>query len=186
MRADHNDAEEPCLKNQRGDAASTTDPPPSDAEINGASLNFHEKQDKVAVEDATTYAHAANPSPELNTNDDDDFPEGGYRAWLVVASAFCLMFMVFGIINSTGALQAYLSSNQLSQNSSEQIAWIFSIQLFLVFFAGLYVGPYFDAHGPRGLVAVGSGGLIVSMLILAECTGRLAYSREGFSSRTIS
>lgn len=79
-------------------------------------------------------------------------------------------FLVFGIVNSTAAFQEYLSLNELRGHSSGEIAWIFSIQLFLVFFLGLYVGPIFDAHGPRVLVAVGSVGSVLSMILLGFCS----------------
>ena len=108
---------------------------------------------------------------ELNQVDEDDFPEGGPQAWLVVFGAFSAQFMIFGIINSTGALQDYLSSNQLRDNSPERIAWIFSVELFLAFFCSIYVGGLFDAHGPRVLVAIGSVALVFSMMMLSLCTG---------------
>ena len=112
------------------------------------------------------------PQPcEFNEADEDDFPEGGLQAWLVVFGAFSAQFMIFGIINSTGALQDYLSSNQLRDYSPEQIAWIFSVELFLVFFCSVYVGGLFDAQGPRVLVAIGSVALVLSMMMLSLCTG---------------
>ena len=80
--------------------------------------------------------------------------------------------MIFGIINSSGALLDYLSANQLRDNSPEQIAWIFSLELFMVFFCGIYAGGIFDAHGPRILVALGSLALVLSMMLLSICTGK--------------
>ena len=32
----------------------------------------------------------------------DDFPEGGIRAWGVVAGAFCVLFCTFGYLNAYG------------------------------------------------------------------------------------
>ena len=104
--------------------------------------------------------------------DDDDFPEGGLQAWLVVLGSFSAQFIIYGIINSTGALQAYLLQNELKNSDPEQVAWIFSINLFMVFFCGIYAGRIFDTRGPRGLVAVGSGCLVLSMFLLSLCTGK--------------
>ena len=106
-----------------------------------------------------------------SSDDDEDFPEGGLRAWLVVFGSFCAMFMVFGIVNSTGAFQDYFSSNQLRGYSSAQIGWIFSLNLFLVFLCGIYSGRIFDVHGPKLLVAVGSLALVLSTMLLSFCTG---------------
>lgn len=32
----------------------------------------------------------------------DDFPEGGVKAWGVVAGAFCVLFCTFGYLNAYG------------------------------------------------------------------------------------
>ena len=111
-----------------------------------------------------------NRTTDSSDDDDEDFPEGGLRAWLVVFGSFCAMFMVFGIVNSTGAFQDYFSSNQLRGYSSAQIGWIFSLNLFLVFLCGIYSGRIFDVHGPKLLVAVGSFALVLSTMLLSFCT----------------
>ena len=114
--------------------------------------------------------HNNNHTSDCN-DDDEDFPEGGLRAWLVVFGSWCTMFMVFGIVNSTGAFQDYFSSNQLRGYSSGQIGWIFSLNLFLVFLCGIYSGRIFDLHGPKVLLAGGSLAVVLSMMLLGFCTG---------------
>ena len=114
-----------------------------------------------------------------NDNEEEDFPEGGLRAWLVVLGSFCAMSMVFGIVNSTAAFQDYFSSNQLRGYSSAQIGWIFSLNLFLVFFCGIHVGRIFDAYGPRLLVAVGSLMMVLSMMLLSFCTSEYTLVGSG-------
>ena len=111
------------------------------------------------------------PQPSVERpNDQDVFPEGGARAWSVVAGSFCALTAVFGIINTTAVFQEYLSTHQLSDYSASQIGWIFSIELFLAFFCGVQVGPIFDAKGPKLLVLGGSILLFSSMMLLGECT----------------
>ena len=113
------------------------------------------------------------PQPPVETpNAQDVFPEGGARAWSVVAGSFCALTAVFGIINTTAVFQEYLSTHQLSDYSAAQIGWIFSIELFLAFFCGVQVGPIFDAHGPRLLVFGGSLLLFLSMMLFGECTSK--------------
>ncbi|KAI4126979.1 MAG: hypothetical protein LQ347_004777 [Umbilicaria vellea] len=120
---------------------------------------------------------APNPPGTAATNNADPydegvekFPEGGARAWSVTAGSFCALFAVFGVINTTAVFQEYFSSHQLRGYSPGQIGWIFSLSLFLTFFCGNPIGPLFDAKGPRGLVVAGSGFLILSMMLLGECT----------------
>ncbi|KAE9371513.1 MFS general substrate transporter [Stipitochalara longipes BDJ] len=104
------------------------------------------------------------------TEDKDDFPEGGLKGYCVVVGAFCGLFSVFGIINSTGILLEYFSTHQLKDYTSSQIGWIFGLSLFLTFFCGAPIGPIFDAYGPRILMLCGSILLVASMFLLGLCT----------------
>lgn len=101
------------------------------------------------------------------------FPEGGLTGWLAVCGSFCAMLSVFGIINSSAVFESYFSTHQLSEYSSSQLGWIFSLYLFIVFFVGIQVGPIFDRHGPRWLVAIGSLLMVLSLMLLGLCTGKL-------------
>lgn len=101
---------------------------------------------------------------------EDEFPEGGLRAWLVVFGSFCAMLSVYGLINSSAVFESYFANNQLAGYDSSAIGWIFSVYLFVVFFAGIQVGPIFDRHGPRLLVATGSILVVASQMILGLCT----------------
>jgi len=98
------------------------------------------------------------------------YPEGGIAAWLVVFGSFTGMVASFGILNSVGTFQAYLSTHQLVNHSPASIGWIFSIFAFLTFFCGVQIGPVFDAKGPRWLVAAGSVLLFVGLMGVAEST----------------
>lgn len=95
------------------------------------------------------------------------FPEGGLAAWLVVFGSFCAMGAVFGVINSTAVFESYFKANQLRDYSHSAIGWIFSVYLFLVFFVGIQVGPVFDRHGPRLLLAGGSACVVSSLMLLS-------------------
>lgn len=65
------------------------------------------------------------PNSDVSTlnEEEDEFPEGGLKGYLVVAGAFCGLFSVFGIINSTGILLDYFSTHQLKDYTSSQIGW---------------------------------------------------------------
>jgi hypothetical protein len=175
MCAARNDAEDTCL-------TTTID----SGSAHGHSTTFAKRSSDFVEKDSTPSAPApsgavdteesANNRTSDSSDDDEDFPEGGLRAWLVVFGSFCAMFMVFGIVNSTGAFQDYFSSNQLRDYSSGQIGWIFSLNLFLVFLCGIYTGRIFDVHGPKVLLAVGSLALVLSMMLLSFCTGAWAHT----------
>lgn len=57
-----------------------------------------------------------------------------------------------GVINTWGAYQTYYEQNLLSDVSSSSIAWIGSLQSFLLMLVGVITGPLFDAGYFRGLV----------------------------------
>ena len=104
------------------------------------------------------------------------YPEGGPRAWLVVLGSFSGMLAAFGMMNTIGSFQAYLSTHQLSNYSEGTIGWIFGLYVFLAFFCGIQIGPVFDAKGPRLLVLAGTVFLTASSLLLGICTGTLPCS----------
>lgn len=91
----------------------------------------------------------------LSEDDDliiDDFPDGGFEAYSVVFGSFIGLIINLGIINSVGALQAYISTHQLASFKASEISWVFSIYLFLAYMIGIFIGPIFDKYGPRYLL----------------------------------
>jgi hypothetical protein len=119
-----------------------------------------------------------------HNEDEDDFPEGGLKAWSVVVGSFCGSFSVFGIINSTAILLEYFSANQLKDYNPSQIGWIFGLSLFLTFFCGAPIGPIFDAYGPRALIFAGSVLLVASMFLLGLCTRKCLPNAFGINLLT--
>lgn len=108
-------------------------------------------------------------SPPL-TKAEAIYPEGGLKAWLVVAGSFSGMTACFGYMNSLGLYLAWISRNQLLGYSESTIGWIFSVYVFLSFGCGVFIGPVFDAYGPRWLVFAGSVCLLLSVFLLSICT----------------
>ena len=100
------------------------------------------------------------------------YPEGGPRAWLVVYGSFSGMTASFGLMNTIGTYQAYLSKHQLSYLDPSTIGWIFSIYTFLSFFGGVQFGPIFDAKGPRVLMLAGTVCLVGGAFAIAESTSK--------------
>ncbi|KAG8685028.1 hypothetical protein FRC08_013334 [Ceratobasidium sp. 394] len=104
-----------------------------------------------------------------NTALDDDFPDGGLRAWLVVLGGVCVTFGTFGFVNTWGVFQAYYQETILSDVAPSTIAWIGSIQYALVFLPGLITGRLFDLGHYRIPQISATVLLLVAAFLTPEC-----------------
>ena len=98
-----------------------------------------------------------------------DFPEGGLRAWSVVAGAFLVLFPSFGFMVSIGTLQNYWQRHQLRDYTVRDVGWIPSVFVYLALGLGIWVGPVFDRHGHKWLTWGGGAAYVVMMFVLAQC-----------------
>ncbi|KAM0275892.1 hypothetical protein ACHAQH_007279, partial [Verticillium albo-atrum] len=80
---------------------------------------------------------------------DSPAPEGGLESWLVAAEGFSILFSCLGFSNSFGALAEYYLTHQLSNETSDKVAWIGSVSAFIQFATGMVGGPLFDRFGAR-------------------------------------
>lgn len=90
---------------------------------------------KGRIENSTTLFEELQASP-----DNDDYPEGGWKAWSVVLGAWCAMIPSMGLLNSLGILHAWTSTHQLKDYSESSIGWIFGAYGFFLYFAGAQAG----------------------------------------------
>ncbi|KAL4913914.1 major facilitator superfamily domain-containing protein [Aspergillus aurantiobrunneus] len=88
-----------------------------------------------------------NPEPTFDT---------GLEVWLQVVGAFFLFFNSWGVVNTWGVYQTYYEQTYLSDVSSSTVAWIGSLQSFLLMLFGVVTGPLFDAGYFRALLAFGT------------------------------
>ncbi len=122
-----------------------------------------------------------------HTQDEADAgpPDGGSRAWLVVAGGFLTYFVTFGawrfignvpqlmgtgLLNSFGTFQAYYGQTLLAGRDDSEISWIGSLQLFLLFIGGLAFGPIFDTKGSKILFIPGTLLFSLSLMMVSLCT----------------
>ncbi|KAI6782828.1 FAD-binding-domain-containing protein [Emericellopsis cladophorae] len=96
-------------------------------------------------------------------------PDGGLKAWMVVAGGFLTYFVTFGLLNSFGTFQAYYGTHVLPERSASAISWIGSVQLFLLFIGGLVFGPLFDTKGARVLLVPGTVALALALMLMSVC-----------------
>ncbi|KAF8727497.1 hypothetical protein AX14_007356 [Amanita brunnescens Koide BX004] len=101
--------------------------------------------------------------------------EGGLKANLTVLGSFVALFCTFGQINAFGTYQSWYSSHQLQRMSPSAISWIGSLQLWVLFFLGGFIGRFFDSHGPSGLMVCGTTLYLLSAICTSFSTGYQDY-----------
>lgn len=97
-----------------------------------------------------------------------DFPDGGVRAWLVVLGCFLGLISVFGIPNSMGAMEAYITTHQLLDILHASVSWIFSINLAMQCFGGVFFGELFDRYGTTWPLVISTCVMMAGLLLTAE------------------
>ncbi|KAL4787212.1 major facilitator superfamily domain-containing protein [Aspergillus varians] len=95
-------------------------------------------------------------APIPNALPPDAPPDGGFQAWSTVLGGFCGMFVSFGWISCIGVFIDHYKSHQLKDVSTSAITWITSLEYFMMFFGGPFVGVVFDNFGPRWMLLLGS------------------------------
>lgn len=103
----------------------------ADVESDATPVNSHTKTEK-----ATEESKPAGPPPP---------PNGGTRAWLQVLGAFFLNVNTWGLMNTFGTFQSEYSTGILKNSSQSSIAWIGSLQAFLMLVVGVLSGRALDA-----------------------------------------
>ncbi|TFY79661.1 hypothetical protein EWM64_g4348, partial [Hericium alpestre] len=106
----------------------------------------------------------------MKHNSEEVLPDGGTRAWLSVAGGFIALFCSFGQLNAFGTFEAWYAQHQLRHSAPSTIAWIGSVQLWVFFFSGTFVGHAFDAYGPRYIIASGSLIMVFSIMMTSLAT----------------
>ncbi|RLV93932.1 putative transporter MCH4 [Spathaspora sp. JA1] len=102
--------------------------------------------------------------------EDDYFPDGGFRAYSVVFGSFLGLVTNFGIIDSMGVIQTYIATHQLVNVKTSTVSWIFSIYLALSMANCVIVGPFFDVKGATWLLVVGTIMMFGGFMAVATST----------------
>lgn len=97
-------------------------------------------------------------------------PVEGRDAWLCAAGGFICLFVSFGWVNCVGLFQSYYEANQLREYSPGQVAWITSLEIFLMFFLGIFFGKLYDSYGPRWLLLIGTVFHVLGLMMASFCT----------------
>ncbi|EGW30842.1 uncharacterized protein SPAPADRAFT_62710, partial [Spathaspora passalidarum NRRL Y-27907] len=100
----------------------------------------------------------------------DSFPDGGFRAYSVVFGSFLGLVANFGTLNSMGVIQTYVATHQLTDVPTSTVSWIFSIYLALSFANCVIVGPFFDVKGATWPLIVGTIMMFGGFMAVANAT----------------
>ncbi|KKK22711.1 hypothetical protein P175DRAFT_0508052 [Aspergillus ochraceoroseus IBT 24754] len=97
-------------------------------------------------------------APAISADEKPEEPafDTGMIAWTQVLGSFILFFNSWGVVNTWAVFQTYYEQHTLSHMSSSSIAWIGSLQSFLLMMFGVVAGPAFDAGYFRWLLGFGT------------------------------
>jgi hypothetical protein len=132
------------------------------------------QQGQASVKQTLQGKESSSPPSVDDSEVDITYPEGGIAAWTVVLGSWCAMTAGFGIVNSTGVLQAYISNTILTSSSPNAVGWIFGIYIFVSYIFSVPIGPIFDARGPKELIFIGGICLLVGTFMLGQCTSEFS------------
>ncbi|KAI0032639.1 putative MFS monocarboxylate transporter [Vararia minispora EC-137] len=94
-----------------------------------------------------------------------DVPDGGLVGWLQVVSGFLIFMDTWGIVNTYGAFQTIYELDILKSSTPSAIAWIGSIQGFILLLVGSPAGVVFDRGYFHSLVFSGAVLIFFGMLM---------------------
>mmetsp|Transcript_1225 Transcript_1225/g.1341 ORF Transcript_1225/g.1341 Transcript_1225/m.1341 type:complete len:518 (+) Transcript_1225:40-1593(+) len=121
------------------------------------------KRSELSTKESTSLMYASEANP-------DDFPDGGLSAYLVLFGSFMGLIADFGIANSLGAIQSYVTSHQLENVSESTASWVFSMHLGVMYFGNVIFGSLFDKFGARKLLITGTIVMCGGLFCTAEST----------------
>ncbi|PNY23629.1 transporter MCH4 [Tolypocladium capitatum] len=101
---------------------------------------------------------------------DDDFPDGGAAAWLVVSGGWFALFCTFGLVNCVGVFEDYYVAGPLKEYSSSTVSWIVSVEIFIMVFSGTLFGRIYDSFGPRWMLWGGTVTYVFGLMMTSLST----------------
>lgn len=97
-------------------------------------------------------------------------PDGGSEAWLQVLGSFLINVNNWGILNSSGAFQAFYEQDLLSNNSASTIGWIGTLHGALLLIVGVVAGPLFDKGYFRTTLLAATVLFVFALMMLSLST----------------
>jgi hypothetical protein len=141
-------------------------------------VDFNPQPSQASVKQIIQVEESSSPSSVDDSEVEITYPEGGIEAWSVVLGSWCAMAAAFGIVNSAGVLQSYISNTILTSSSPNAVGWIFGLYIFVSYIFSVQIGPIFDARGPKELIFIGGICLLVGTFTLGQCTSEFSSFRH--------
>lgn len=124
------------------------------------SLQRKEKQEEV---ETTNIMYQSEKNPH-------DFPDGGKDAYITLLGSCIGLIIDFGIANSLGAIESYVTSHQLESVDDTSVSWVFTLHLGVMYFGGVFFGELFDKVGARKMLIAATIFMAVGIFCTAEST----------------
>lgn len=142
----------------------------------GNGLDYSDEDEDVQFEEIEYNYDNDNELKEMKIEDTIieekivEYPEGGKLGYITLFGCFIGLMGEFGLWNSTGAVESYISKHILTGQSDIAISMVFALFSFFVMMGTLVSGVIFDRYGSKQLCYAGtiivSGGLMAT----ANCT----------------
>ncbi|KAJ5171950.1 MFS general substrate transporter [Penicillium capsulatum] len=137
--------------------------------VNASSPHDEEAPPHTAFSIIEPTAQLSTVTTHIPESSADACPDGGTRSWLVTAGSFFLLMSTYGMMNSTGVLQNYFATHQLSTYSASAVGWVPGMFTFFGLVLSAQIGSMFDRYGPTGILIAGTACYVAGILLLAEC-----------------
>ncbi|KAH7090862.1 MFS general substrate transporter [Auriculariales sp. MPI-PUGE-AT-0066] len=122
-----------------------------------------EKRESAGSTRTGSYDDETN-APSQPTN---DYPEGGLYAWMTVAGTWLVLLVSIGLVNSFGSFQDYYARTYLLNSTIADLGWIASVQSFLMYAIGPFLGVLFDKGYFFSIMIFGATIYSLSMFMLS-------------------
>lgn len=122
-----------------------------------------QNNDEDIVQESTQLMFGSEKNPE-------SFPDGGYQANIVLLGSFIGLIADFGIANSMGAIESYVSVNQLKNLKQTDVSWVFSLHFGVMYFGGVFFGELFDRFGAKKPLIVSTLCITAGLILTAQST----------------
>ncbi|KAJ3894527.1 major facilitator superfamily domain-containing protein [Lentinula edodes] len=118
----------------------------------------------VAEKSIVTGKHSSSTLPT-----DNDTPDEGPRAWIVLSGAMCIAFTTSGYMSTWGVFQAHYEQSVLKDTSPSSIAWIGSIQQSCLYIPTLIFTRLLDMGYFRSMLTSASLIFVSATFLVAQC-----------------
>ncbi|KAG8992290.1 hypothetical protein FRB93_002396 [Tulasnella sp. JGI-2019a] len=128
--------------------------------------DLFEHADAEKVDTSTASPNLTYDPNAVVVNEDEDFVEGGLRAWLVVIGSSIFAALVIGWPFSWGVFQAYYFEHNTFPGASETtLSWLGSVQGGLLPTVSFFSGKFGDRYGYKPFVIAGSISLLPGLAV---------------------